>query len=377
VLFLFSGTDPLDVVVRTPAAQPVHLVPRTAPPRMHSRLVDRWWRGYHAAVRRQRELNDQFPLISTYLTTMLSQRMGLSTPLRSRTRRDDSSESWQTLELLSGAEKLRDTSLRETMQGRGVALGVADQPVPSDIPWTPHQFPDAPAEVMVEPIAMHVPEECFYIRFGTFSNYMWFNNLTEEHGGDLGRMIAQRGHTLRINDRMQRQLSLRQNALAELLGDQVAADVAIIGHDAFLRDGAAIGIVLHAKNNLAISSDVLRQRAETLARERDRGATLETLKIAGQNVSVLSTPDNRVRSFYAVHGDFHLVTTCRQLATRFLEASAGDRPLGASAEFRHARRLMPVDRDDVWPRLRRWKSFSWPDWLPTTKARRPSPSTSS
>jgi uncharacterized OsmC-like protein len=26
--------------------------------------------------------------------------------------------------------------------------------------------------------------ECFYIRFGKFSNYLWLDNLTEEYGGD-------------------------------------------------------------------------------------------------------------------------------------------------------------------------------------------------
>jgi hypothetical protein len=248
---------------------------------------------------------------------------------------------------LAGAEELRDASLRETMQGRGAARGVADQPVPRDILWTPHQFPDSSAEVVVEPIAMHVPEECFYIRFGEFDNYLWFNKLLQEYGGDLGRMIAQRGHTLRLNERMQRQLSLRQSALADLLGEHVLADVAIVGHDAFLREGAAIGILLHAKNNLAISTDINRQRGEALMREAGRGASVKSETIAARPVSFLSTPDNRIRSYYAVDGDFHLVTTCRQLVERFFAAGAGDRPLGATAEFRHARRLMPVERKDT------------------------------
>ena len=51
---------------------------------------------------------------------------------------------------------------------------------------------------------------------------------------------------------MQKQLGLRESALAEVLGDKVIADVAMIGTDTFLSEGGAIGMLFQAKNNLAL-----------------------------------------------------------------------------------------------------------------------------
>ena len=62
-------------------------------------------------------------------------------------------------------------------------------------------------------------------------------------------------------------------------------------------------------------------------------------------MSFLSTPDNRVRSFYAIDGDYYFVTNSRRLVERFFEAGAGKDALGGTAEFRFARSLMPISHD--------------------------------
>ncbi len=88
--------------------------------------------------------------------------------------------------------------------------------------------------------------------------------------------------------------------------------------------------------------------------KKEKEAKEEKLKLAGKDVSLISTPDNRVRSFYVVDGNYHFVTTSRALAERFLETGRkeADRPigttsLGASAEFRYARSILPVERGDT------------------------------
>ena len=64
-------------------------------------------------------------------------------------------------------------------------------------------------------------------------------------------------------------------------------------------------------------------------------------------MSFVSTPDNRLRSFYAVDGDFHLVTTSRAIVERFYAVGQGGGSLGAHPEFRHARTVFPLKRDDT------------------------------
>ncbi|HEY2762359.1 MAG TPA: hypothetical protein VGI75_16485, partial [Pirellulales bacterium] len=182
-----------------------------------------------------------------------------------------------------------------------------------------------------------------YVRYGSFANYQWFRNTLDRWSGDLQNLINRRGLDFGITPRTERQLSLKENLLAPILGPAVIADVAMIGTDMFFREGASIGFLFQARNSFALNSDFTQQRAATL--QREPGCTDQQVDIAGHKVSFLSTPDNRVRSFYAIDGDFHFVTNSRWLMERFFEASAAKNSLGATSEFRLARSLMPINRD--------------------------------
>ena len=87
-------------------------------------------------------------------------------------------------------------------------------------------------DVPIEPIAMRVPVECLYVRFGNFPNFLWLRHRMEDWGGELRDVISERGLDYGLNDRMQKQLGIaRRRQLAEVLGDKVIADVAMIGTD--------------------------------------------------------------------------------------------------------------------------------------------------
>lgn len=73
----------------------------------------------------------------------------------------------------------------------------------------------------------------------------------------------------------------------------------------------------------------------------------ETVRLANHDVSFIHTPDGGLRSFYAIDGDYHLVTSSRRLAERFFEAGAGKDSLAASAEFADCRAAMPIMREDT------------------------------
>ena len=99
---------------------------------------------------------------------------------------------------------------------------------------------------------MRVPAECFYVRFGSFGNFLWLQDTLAKWGGDAQNLIALRGLDRGMNGHMEKQLVLKQTVLSRMLGDTVIADVAIIGTDMFFREGASYGILFHARNNLAL-----------------------------------------------------------------------------------------------------------------------------
>lgn len=356
VMFLFRGSEPFDVTICTPAPQTIHVVPGSARNNnVRDRLLRRWWRTYCAFLRDQGADSDYPPIAETYLSAMLSRRLGLPAPFLERlldtapnltgTSTNDNPAT-QTLKLLAGAEELRMMTLKNSCLGLGIETELGSLPLPQAPAWRQLTFDPLPQEPVVESIAMRIPRECFYVRFGQYANYLWLNALTEDYGGDLRTMVSARGMHASVNERAQDQLAMRSGLLAELLGPQAIADVAMIGMDTFTREGAAVGAVFEAKNGL-LEVDLTRQRQEALFREQNNGATLTSVKIGDRDVSFLSTPDNRLRSFYLVDGNYHLVTNSRRIVERFLEVRDGAGSLGASDEFRRARASIPTDRDDT------------------------------
>lgn len=348
VSFLFTGDAPLKMTVFSPAPRTIDLLPNAQPARHFDRELTQWWRSYNAAARQLASENDFPPLVHTYLTSMLGNRLGLQPPLLSRLQQiSQPTELQQTLEMLAGTEKVRAALMREAMRSSNEPASAANLPIPGDVMWSPVVLPAIGEAPDVEAMALHVPEECFYVRFGSYENYLWLSRLTREYGGDIERMLTLRGHDAGLNAKTERQLVLEETALSELFGGTVIADVALIGRDLYSEDGAAIGMLFHAKNTPVIAADFRQKRSAALAANANRGATLETVDIDGNKVSFLSTPDNYLRSYYAASGDFHLVTTSREMARRFLEVSRSGASLGASPEFQHARQMMPTQRDDT------------------------------
>jgi hypothetical protein len=360
VYFLFKGDEPLELTLYAPTAIDRQTTPIKGDPQLHARLLDEWWRDYTARARPIAALltdfvpiplrtnrNDDYPhLVDTYLTAMLSRRLSLSMPtppqplLGSR-----QSDIDQSAGLLAGTEAARAAIQREIMLDNGQNAEPADQPLPQPVQMTALEELPPPGEIKIEPIASHVPAECLYLRFGSFTNYLWFKARLDEWGGDLRNLILARGVNYGISAHTERQLSLHETPLSKLLGPTVITDVALIGDDTFYREGAATGMLFQARNNFALSSDINRQRAEALAKEP--GCTDKKVEIAGHTVSFLSTPNNRVRSFYAIDGDFHLVTTSRAMVERFFAAGKGENALAAAPDFLFGRRILPLERDDT------------------------------
>jgi hypothetical protein len=363
VYFLFKGDEPLELTLYAPTAIERQTTPIKGDPQLHARLLDEWWRNYTARARPIAALlsdfvpiplrtnrNDDYPhLIDTYLTAMLSRRLSLGMPAQPQgllgARQSQPSELEQAVGLLAGTEAARAALQREIMLDNSQTAEPADQPLPQPVQMTPIEELPPPGDIKVEPIASHVPAECLYLRFGNFPNYLWFKARLDEWGGDLRNLILARGVNYGITARTERQLSLHETPLSKLLGPTVIADVAMIGDDTFFREGAATGMLFQARNNFALSSDINRQRTEALAKEP--GCSDQKVEIAGHTVSFLSTPDNRVHSFYAIDGDFHLVTTSRAMVERFYAAGKGENALAAAPDFLFGRRILPLERQDT------------------------------
>jgi len=355
--FMFRGDEPLSLTVYTPNAQQFTIQPRDNP-REHRELLDLWWEataGRYEAVYR----DSQYPIVvENYVMATWARRLGRAMPepktflLRSR----ETGGTW--IAQLTAAEAYQTAVERDLLLGRFGDNQTADLSLlefekgivarPSTVPnaiATELPPPNAAVPDTIEPIAARVPRECFYMRFGNFLNYLWFRDFMRKWQGDLGNMIVPESVTHDNRERLQRQLGLRESQVARVMGPTVIRDVAIIGLDAYMRDGASMGILFQANNGLLLGRNLSGGRTEALQKNSD--ATESTVDIAGHQVSFLSTPDGRLRSYYAIDGDFHFVSTSRRLVERFFEVASGNGSIAASEAFQSTRATMPLSRDDT------------------------------
>jgi hypothetical protein len=341
--FLFRGDQPLKLNLQLGLSNRVTVKP-SDDAKKRKAMLDKWWKRYTSSAHSVARSDAYQPLVENYLVQTLGRRLDLKTPKLSVR---FSGYDWadQVFATMTGAESVRIAAQRDVLLQDTIEAEVADQPLPRPVATPPVVLPKIEGKVAIEPIAMHVPLECFYVRCGSFKNFLWLKETIDDWGTQIRHLSSVRGVDYEIGPRLERQLGLKQTQVAKLFGDAAISDVAIVGTDTFLREGAAIGIIFEAKSSTVLRLQIMSQREE--ARKANPAAKSEMIELAGSKVSAITTPDNSIRSFYAVDGKYHFVTTSKTLARRFLEAGKGKDSLGASKEFRFGRSIMPVADDHV------------------------------
>lgn len=338
VRFLFSGKEPFEASLWDGHdGHSLTIVPRDDGAR-HTALLDEWWRSKVAELVAIRRSPSRIPLVDNYVVVTLGRRLGRTVP-KILAPWNGSLGSDDLLGSLLGTEEVRLAMQSERLLRTDGPAAAADQPLPTPVLPPAVTIPKFEAPE-IESLARFVPEECFYVRFGSFSNYRWTRETMTRWGGNLQNLIATRGIDYDIRAGLERQLVLPETALGDLVGELAIADMALIGMDPFVREGAAIGMLFEARKGPVLGAAIAGLR--TAARAQDSSIGEQTLEIAGRKVSLLSTPDNRVRSFYVAEGDRHLVTTSREIVRRFLEGADGTRTLAGLKEFQYARSQFPA-----------------------------------
>jgi len=352
--FLFIGAEPLQITLTGEIEREVTVVPvvmdsSEAAKRFRAPLQE-WWTGMLQHCQRQIDRSDYPTLIERYMVNMLGARFGFDVPelLKAKTKPSSKqTDPLPTISLIAGTESLRD-QLRQEQLSLSISSTKANLAIPSPPRWKDAPLPESvdgkSIDAMpIEPIANVVPPECLYIRFGSFANYLWFQQLSQSRGGDIAQMALLRGFNYETNQRAERMLNTKMNYVSKLFGDAVISDMAFIGYDLYLQEGPTMGVVFEARNLDLLRSSFQQEREATRQRLADQGCKLQTIEIEGNQVSFLSTPDNQVRSFVVEAAPYLFVTTSQELAKRFIQVQRSKESLASLPAFRFARLMMPIE----------------------------------
>ncbi len=343
VWFLVRGRQPLTIRLSGGTTTEAQVDVKEVRPNAQRRMARQWWREYRDAAQHRARTGDIPPLIDAYLVAMLAGRLGNDS--RDLFTADDKRDPLRsTLDLIFDSESFQSGLITELM-GRSDFDGRV-QNLPDSPQWSAP--PDLPIDdsIEVEHIAVGVPRECFYLRFGNWQNQLWLKHLLADYGGDLSRLIQLRGHRATNSEDLLAPLALQSSSLDELFGGRAIADLAVIGTDVYSQRHASIGVLFQSKGDL-FKNNFSKRRSKFAEEQRANGVKLESLDVDGQPISYLSSSDGTIRSFFVSSGDLHLVTSSITLVERFLQAVQGGHNLASEPSFRLARRLMPLKRDDT------------------------------
>jgi hypothetical protein len=345
VMFLVHGDQPVRVSLGDAGGEiGQYEIAADGDAALQNELLGQWWSSYTAAARRQIDAAKYPPLVQTYLVGMLSGRLGLPLPDWYLGSSENNDELLGTLQLIGGASKTSQSIFSLAAAGGSASTLDTTAVLPAPPNWSPSFASPDLNNIAVEPIATRVPAECFYVRYGSFENYLWFRDLSQQFGGDISRMISVRGTNDNTTARIEDQLNLKTTELTRMLGSTVIDDQAIIGRDAFMTEGATVGVLFKTKNAFLMRTSLSSDRSKLAS--SDPAVTLKDVKVADRPISLLSTADNRIRSFLVEDDGYILVTNSKTLVERFLEVGQSGESLATSSAFRLSRQLMPVDRND-------------------------------
>ncbi|WP_372898086.1 hypothetical protein [Stieleria sp.] len=338
--FLVNGQTPLEVKLLTRDAvllEPLE-IKLVGQPAALVALKHRWWKSFSTIPK---ELGDEQKLLRRSLAAMLARRYGMPSPWPVPQKDDGQEDSVleaqfeRAVGMLFGMESVKLAIQEDVKLNASMRSERADEPVPPKPRMDSVVIPPF-RDIAIEPIAMHVPEECFYLRTGSLANYKNLRQFLTGWGGNLSDVVDSGSLVRQTRDKVEFQLALSPEQTASGPFDQLISDMALVGCDPLFSEGAAVGVVFEASDSFQLADAIKRQRRTMLSRFPDVSERL--LRVSNHRVSLLSTDDNRVRSFYAIDGNYHLVTNSQTLLNRFFQAGRGHRSLGTLREFRYARR---------------------------------------
>ncbi len=346
VTFLIRGAKPIRVRLSDVDSDigEYDIVP-TVDANARETLLSQWWVAYTDSTALQIEAADYPSIVESYLVAMLSSRTHMPLPDWYMAAEQNSDDLFGTLKLIAGASDVAESIFRRAASGETHMNQSTSEKLPAPPNWSPLFAASDLDDIKVESMATRVPPECFYIRYGSFENYLWFRDLSHDSGGDISRMVMLRGVDDNATARIEKQLNLKTTELSRMLGGTIIEDQAIIGRDVFMVDGASLGVLFQAKNAFVLRSSFSSDRSKLA--QQDPAVTLKKVQVAGRSVSFLSSSDNRVRSFMAEDDGFFLVTNSQTLVKRFFEVKESGESLATSSAFRLSRRLMPLEREDT------------------------------
>lgn len=198
----------------------------------------------------------------------------------------------------------------------------------------------------IEPLAGRVPTDVLFAHFHNIGAALKLGEDLSSWLTPLAQALEQKPGDHRLGERYQTMLMLQSNLVTQKLGQLAVAGVALVADDPFLRDGAAVAVVLHARD--AVGRDAIVAHLDALKAKAlavHPSAASSTYNVGNHQVRLTMAPQIPIEQHRVVIGkDLVVVANSRPLLERIIAVNDGKAPaLSGSGDFRYMRTIYPYD----------------------------------
>jgi len=246
--------------------------------------------------------------------------------------------------LLSGGLAIRESLQLDRIAALRTGQGEVD--ISTLEPPSP---PSHPFEEMLEGrqwkasgLAKTVPHDFYYATFRSMASCLDFADYLDEVGGLVLRRYSPTSVDFRVKEKVLTQLALRVTKKARKFYDAVIDEVAVVGSDPFLREGADVTLIYKLKSPAVfkMSIGLYRKYFEVTHGAKPREETIQGLEVHG-----LVTPDRTVNAWLAhLAEDLVVLSTSRKALELVIATHQGKHPsLHDQHDFRYMRSIYPAE----------------------------------
>jgi len=194
------------------------------------------------------------------------------------------------------------------------------------------------------PLAAHVPPDWFYAHFSSLTRALDLGDYLNKTGGAFYNRFSDAPVDTALKQRILTQLAILENKDARIFYDTVIAEMALVSSDFFFAMGTDVSLLFKLKQKAIFESTIRMYRSKFL--KETPSAKEETVKIAGASVQFISTPDNRLRSYFYLAGDTAIISNSPAALARLLRVAQKKEPALASLdEFKYMRSVYVSDKE--------------------------------
>jgi hypothetical protein len=214
-----------------------------------------------------------------------------------------------------------------------IALASLEPPAVAQHPWK-DMVAALGKKVPDEPLAHAAPASFYYVRFASLAHVFRLLDESDTWITPVASLSSGQAQNQDLGKRYETQLGLQRSQVSRLLGPQVVTDVAVVGSDAYVREGSDLTFIFRVKSPAAFQAGLASALAGHGAAHGQQ--TTQTIDHAGEKITVTRSQDGALKQHRADVGGFALVSNSLGAIKTVIDAIKGRAPALADAlDFRY------------------------------------------